>query len=124
MSVLAIDDGIFEVKSTNGDTHLGGDDFDQAMVKHFGEEFKRKHKKDISGSKRLIRRLGNALERAKGALSSSIQASNEIDSLFESIGFYIRSLIREDAKLITIIVVISYDYISLIIIITVFMIYY
>ena len=88
MSVLAIDDGIFEVKSTNGDTHLGGEDFDQAMVKHFVEEFRRKHKKDISGNKRSIRRLRTACERAKRTLSSSTQASIEIDSLFEGIDFY------------------------------------
>lgn len=88
VSVLAIDDGIFEVKSTNGDTHLGGEDFDQAMVKHFVDEFKRKHKKDISGNKRSIRRLRTACERAKRTLSSSTQSSIEIDSLFEGIDFY------------------------------------
>ena len=88
VSVLTIDDGIFEVKSTNGDTHLGGEDFDQEMVKHFVDEFKRKHKKDISGNKRSIRRLRTACERAKRTLSSSTQASIEIDSLFEGIDFY------------------------------------
>lgn len=88
VSILTIEDGIFEVKSTNGDTHLGGEDFDQSMVKHFVEEFKRKHKKDISGNKRSIRRLRTACERAKRTLSSSTQASIEIDSLFEGIDFY------------------------------------
>jgi len=88
VSVLTIDDGIFEVKSTAGDTHLGGEDFDNRMVTHFVEEFKRKHKKDISSNKRALRRLRTACERAKRTLSSSTQASIEIDSLFEGIDFY------------------------------------
>merc|ERR1711964_915498 len=88
VSILSIDDGIFEVKSTRGDTHLGGEDFDQAMVVFFIEEFKRKHKKDISGNKRALRRLRTACERAKRTLSASAQASIEIDSLFEGIDFY------------------------------------
>ena len=88
VSVLTIEDGIFEVKSTNGNTHLGGEDFDQSLVKFFVDEFKRKHKKDISSNKRSIRRLRTACERAKRTLSSSKQASIEIDSLFEGIDFY------------------------------------
>ncbi|XP_063803292.1 heat shock-related 70 kDa protein 2 [Pseudophryne corroboree] len=88
VSVLTIDDGIFEVKSTAGDTHLGGEDFDNRMVSHFVEEFKRKHKKDISSNKRAVRRLRTACERAKRTLSSSTQASIEIDSLFEGIDYY------------------------------------
>merc|ERR1712243_283022 len=88
VSVLTIEDGIFEVKSTAGDTHLGGEDFDNRMVNHFLAEFKRKHKKDITGSKRAVRRLRTACERAKRTLSSSTQASIEIDSLFEGIDFY------------------------------------
>merc|ERR1711962_866417 len=88
VSVLAIEDGIFEVKSTSGDTHLGGEDFDQELVKHFKDEFKKKHKKDISGNKRAIRRLRTACERAKRTLSASKRASIEIDSLFEGIDFY------------------------------------
>uniref|UniRef100_A0A8C5PDM9 Heat shock protein 70 n=1 Tax=Leptobrachium leishanense TaxID=445787 RepID=A0A8C5PDM9_9ANUR len=88
VSILTIDDGIFEVKSTAGDTHLGGEDFDNRMVNHFVEEFKRKHKKDLSQNKRAIRRLRTACERAKRTLSSSTQASIEIDSLFEGIDFY------------------------------------
>ncbi|KAM4665033.1 heat shock-related 70 kDa protein 2 [Discoglossus pictus] len=88
VSILTIDDGIFEVKSTAGDTHLGGEDFDNRMVNHFMDEFKRKHKKDISQNKRAIRRLRTACERAKRTLSSSTQASIEIDSLFEGIDFY------------------------------------
>jgi len=88
VSVLSIDEGVFEVKSTAGDTHLGGEDFDNRMVNHFVEEFKRKFKKDISGNKRALRRLRTACERAKRTLSSSTQASIEIDSLFEGIDFY------------------------------------
>merc|ERR1712241_1474002 len=88
VSVLTIEDGIFEVKSTAGDTHLGGEDFDNRMVNHFLAEFKRKHKKDITGSKRAVRRLRTACERAKRTLSSSTQASIEIDSLFEGVDFY------------------------------------
>ncbi|KAG8545777.1 hypothetical protein GDO81_020336 [Engystomops pustulosus] len=88
VSILTIEDGIFEVKSTAGDTHLGGEDFDNRMVNHFVGEFKRKHKKDIIENKRAIRRLRTACERAKRTLSSSTQASIEIDSLFEGIDFY------------------------------------
>nr|XP_056703404.1 heat shock 70 kDa protein [Euleptes europaea] len=88
VSILTIEDGIFEVKSTAGDTHLGGEDFDNRMVSHFVEEFKRKHKRDIAGNKRAVRRLRTACERAKRTLSSSSQASIEIDSLFDGIDFY------------------------------------
>ena len=69
VSILTIDGGIFEVKSTAGDTHLGGEDFDNRLVDHFVTEFKRKHKKDISGNKRALRRLRTACERAKRTLS-------------------------------------------------------
>ncbi|XP_013380918.1 heat shock cognate 71 kDa protein [Lingula anatina] len=88
VSILTIEDGIFEVKSTSGDTHLGGEDFDNRMVNHFISEFKRKNKKDITQNKRAVRRLRTACERAKRTLSSSTQASIEIDSLFEGIDFY------------------------------------
>jgi L1 cell adhesion molecule like protein len=88
VSILTIEDGIFEVKSTAGDTHLGGEDFDNRMVNHFMAEFKRKHKKDMSTNPRAVRRLRTACERAKRTLSSSTQASIEIDSLFEGIDFY------------------------------------
>eukprot|EP00055_Hartaetosiga_balthica_P018012 m.126826 g.126826 ORF g.126826 m.126826 type:complete len:639 (+) comp9438_c2_seq1:460-2376(+) len=88
VSILSIDDGIFEVKSTAGDTHLGGEDFDNRMVNHFVDEFKRKHKKDITGNKRSLRRLRTACERAKRTLSASTQANIEIDSLFEGVDFY------------------------------------
>merc|ERR1711944_67381 len=88
VSILTIEDGIFEVKSTAGDTHLGGEDFDNRMVNHHIGEFKRKFKKDISQNKRAVRRLRTACERAKRTLSSSTQASIEIDSLYEGIDFY------------------------------------
>ncbi|KAK4295027.1 hypothetical protein Pmani_032385 [Petrolisthes manimaculis] len=88
VSVLTIEDGIFEVKSTAGDTHLGGEDFDNRMVNFFVQEFKRKYKKDLAGNKRALRRLRTACERAKRTLSSSTQASIEIDSLFEGNDFY------------------------------------
>ena len=83
VSLLTIEEGIFEVKATAGDTHLGGEDFDNRMVNHFVQEFKRKFKKDLSGNPRALRRLRTACERAKRTLSSSTQASIEIDSLFE-----------------------------------------
>jgi len=88
VSILTIEEGIFEVKSTAGDTHLGGEDFDNRMVDHFVNEFKRKHKKDMKGNKRALRRLRTACERAKRTLSASAQANIEIDSLFEGIDFY------------------------------------
>ncbi|XP_064113290.1 heat shock cognate 71 kDa protein-like [Macrobrachium nipponense] len=88
VSILTIEDGIFEVKSTAGDTHLGGEDFDNRMVNHFIQEFKRKYKKDPSENKRALRRLRTACERAKRTLSASAQASVEIDSLYEGIDFY------------------------------------
>jgi hypothetical protein len=141
VSLLSIDEGIFEVKATAGDTHLGGEDFDSRLVGHFvqvgrggaaccpaapglalssgphlcqrvgcwsapplvylltlccsgppphthPQEFKRKHRKDVSTNARALRRLRTACERAKRTLSSSTQASIEIDSLFEGIDFY------------------------------------
>ncbi|XP_026982646.1 heat shock cognate 71 kDa protein-like isoform X2 [Sagmatias obliquidens] len=86
VSILTIEDGIFEVQST--DTHLGGEDFDNEMVNHFIAEFKHKHKQDISENKRAVRRLHTACERARCTLSSSTQASTEIDYLYEGIDFY------------------------------------
>ena len=88
VSLLTIEEGIFEVKSTAGDTHLGGEDFDNRLVNHFVNEFKRKHKKDLSTNNRALRRLRTACERAKRTLSSSAQTSIEIDSLYEGIDFY------------------------------------
>lgn len=89
VSVLQIDEGsIFEVKSTAGDTHLGGEDFDNRLVSHLAEEFKRKFKKDVKSNPRALRRLRTAAERAKRTLSSSSEATIEIDALIEGIDFY------------------------------------
>merc|ERR1712137_422715 len=89
VSLLTIEDGIFEVKSTGGDTHLGGEDFDNRLVNHFVTEFKRKNKgKDVMGNKRSLRRLRTACERAKRTLSSGATASIEIEALYDGIDFY------------------------------------
>ena len=88
VSLLSIDDGIFEVKATAGDTHLGGEDFDSRLVDHFITEFKRKNKQDISKNNRALRRLRTACEKAKRTLSSSTSASIEIESLQDGIDFY------------------------------------
>jgi heat shock protein 1/8 len=87
VSILTIDESIFEVKATAGDTHLGGEDFDTLLVEYFMDEFKKKHKKDMSDNKRAVRRLRTACEAAKRTLSSSTVANLEIDSLFEGIDF-------------------------------------
>ena len=88
VSLLAIEGGIFEVKATAGDTHLGGEDFDNRLVNFFVDEFKRKHKKDLTSNPRALRRLRTSCERAKRTLSSATQASIEIDSLMDGIDFY------------------------------------
>jgi L1 cell adhesion molecule like protein len=89
VSLLTIEDGIFEVKATAGDTHLGGEDFDNRMVDFFCQEFKRKHRgnQDLKTNQRALRRLRTACERAKRTLSASTQAYLEIDSLFEGVDF-------------------------------------
>ena len=87
VSLLTIEEGIFEVKATAGDTHLGGEDFDNRMVDYFLQDFKRRHQKDMSQNQRSLRRLRTACERAKRTLSSSTQAHIEIDSLFDGIDF-------------------------------------
>merc|ERR1712038_1397493 len=87
VSLLTIEEGIFEVKATAGDTHLGGEDFDNRMVDYFLTDFKRRHRKDMSSNQRALRRLRTACERAKRTLSSSAQAHIEIDSLFDGIDF-------------------------------------
>merc|ERR1711982_46478 len=87
VSLLTIEEGIFEVKATAGDTHLGGEDFDNRMVDYFLQDFKRRHRKDMSKNQRALRRLRTACERAKRTLSSSTQAHIEIDSLFDGIDF-------------------------------------
>ncbi|EXX79662.1 uncharacterized protein OCT59_009093 [Rhizophagus irregularis] len=88
VSLLTIEEGVFKVKAVAGDNHLGGEDFDNRLVNHFVQEFKRKFKKDISSNARAVRRLRTACERAKRTLSTSIKASIEIDSLYEGIDFY------------------------------------
>ncbi|GBP04906.1 Heat shock protein 68 [Eumeta japonica] len=91
VSILTIDEGsLFEVKATAGDTHLGGEDFDNRLVNHLADEFKRKYKKDICNNARALRRLRTAAERAKRTLSSSTEAAIEIDALHEGIDFYTR----------------------------------
>ena len=89
VSILTIDEGsLFEVRATAGDTHLGGEDFDNRLVNHLVDEFKRKFKKDIRTNPRALRRLRTAAERAKRTLSSSTEATLEIDALFDGIDFY------------------------------------
>ena len=88
VSLLIIEEGVYEVLATAGDAHLGGEHFDNRMVNHFVTEFRSKHKKDITGNARSMRRLRIACERAKRELSSSHQASIEIDSLFEGVDFF------------------------------------
>ena len=87
VTLLNLDEGIFEVKATSGNSRLGGEDFDNNMVTHFVEEFRRKHKQDISQSKKAMMKLKRACERAKRTLSSSSQAFIEIDSLYDGIDF-------------------------------------
>jgi heat shock protein 1/8 len=88
VSLLTIEDGIFEVKATAGDTHLGGEDFDNRVVDFCMQDFKRKNRgKDLAGNNRAIRRLRTQCERAKRTLSSSTQATIEIDSLFDGIDY-------------------------------------
>ncbi|EGZ24432.1 hypothetical protein PHYSODRAFT_482793 [Phytophthora sojae] len=87
VSLLTIEEGIFEVKATAGDTHLGGEDFDNRLVEYFVQEFKRKHRRDLSVNSRAMRRLRTACERAKRTLSTSAQAYIEIDSLLDGTDF-------------------------------------
>ena len=88
LSIITIDDGLFEVKSTGGDTHLGGEDFDNRMVAHFVEEFKRKNKLDVSTNQRAVHRLKTACERAKRTLSTATTANIEIDAFYDGKDFY------------------------------------
>lgn len=87
VTVLAIDGGIFEVLATGGDAHLGGEDFDNALLQHCAKEFERKYKMDLTVNARALKRLKMACERAKKTLSSSAQASIELDSLYEGIDY-------------------------------------
>jgi L1 cell adhesion molecule like protein len=83
ISLLSIDDGVFEVKATCGNSHLGGEDFDQRLMEHFCKEFERKYKKDFRKNARAMRRLRSACEKAKRTLSSSTKADVEIDTIFD-----------------------------------------
>lgn len=87
ISLLTIERSVFEVKVIGGDTHLGGEDFDNRMLNHFVKEFQRKFNKDISGNARALRRLRTACERAKRNLSSTSQTSVEVDCLFDGVDF-------------------------------------
>ncbi|KAG7005935.1 hypothetical protein G7Y79_00017g043170 [Physcia stellaris] len=87
VSLLHIQGGVFTVKATAGDTHLGGQDFDTNLLDHFKKEFQRKTKKDMSGDARALRRLRTACERAKRTLSNGTQTTVEIDSLFDGEDF-------------------------------------
>ena len=87
VSLLHIQGGVFTVKATAGDTHLGGQDFDTNLLDHFKKEFQRKTKKDLSGDSRALRRLRTACERAKRTLSNGTQTTVEIDSLFDGEDF-------------------------------------
>ncbi len=87
VTIMAIDDGVFEVIATHGDHHLGGEDIDNALTNHFVQEFKRKYKKDLVTSPRAMKRLKNACERAKKNLSTMTQTTIELDSLYEGIDY-------------------------------------
>ena len=87
VSLLHIQGGVFTVKATAGDTHLGGQDFDTNLLDHFKKEFQRKTKKDLGGDARALRRLRTACERAKRTLSNATQTTVEIDSLFDGEDF-------------------------------------
>lgn len=87
VSILNITGGVFAVKATAGDTHLGGEDFDNTLLEHFKKEFERKTKLDISDDPRAIRRLRSACERAKRTLSSVAQTTVEVDSLYQVLSF-------------------------------------
>merc|ERR1712023_429335 len=87
VTLLTIDNGVFEVLATNGDTHLGGEDFDQRIMKYFLKVFKKKHKKDMSKDKRAMQKLRREAERVKRALSTQHQARLEVEALFDGVDF-------------------------------------
>ena len=88
VSILSLDDGMFSVVATGGDTHLGGEDFDNRIVAHMAETFRRKHRSDLTASPRSLRRLRTACERAKRTLSASANAPIELDALYDGIDFH------------------------------------
>ena len=85
VSLLSIEDGVFEVKATAGDTHLGGEDIDSRLVNYIVEEFKKKNKVDLSDNKKALRRIRTVAEKAKRALSGNTQTTIEVDSIHEGI---------------------------------------
>merc|ERR1711973_508481 len=87
VSLLTIDNGVFEVVATNGDTHLGGEDFDQRVMQHFMKVFQKKHGKDMSKDKRAVQKLRREVEKGKRALSSTHQGRVEIEALFDGVDF-------------------------------------
>ncbi|KAL4218625.1 Endoplasmic reticulum chaperone BiP [Mactra antiquata] len=87
VSILTIDDGVFEVLATNGDTHLGGEDFDQRVMEHFMKLYKKKRGKDIRKDNRAVQKLRREVEKAKRALSSQHQTKIEIESLYDGEDF-------------------------------------
>merc|ERR1712019_132685 len=87
VSLLTIDNGVFEVVATNGDTHLGGEDFDQRVMQHFMKVFQKKHGKDMSKDKRAVQKLRREVEKTKRALSSTHQGRVEIEALYDGIDF-------------------------------------
>ena len=87
VTLLTIDNGVFEVLATNGDTHLGGEDFDQRVMQYFMKLFKKKHNKDLSTDKRAVQKLRRESERVKRVLSTQHQARLEIEALFDGIDF-------------------------------------
>merc|ERR1719499_415970 len=89
VSLLTIDEGIFQVLATAGDTHLGGEDFDNRLVEFCIQDFKKKHKLDIRDSARAMRRLRTACEQAKRSLSGAMRVTIEVDTLFEGIDYHV-----------------------------------
>jgi len=87
VTMLTIDNGVFEVLATNGDTHLGGEDFDQRIMAYFMKLFKKKHKKDMSKDKRAVQKLRREVERVKRVLSSQHSARLEVEALYDGVDF-------------------------------------
>ncbi|CAD8100311.1 unnamed protein product [Paramecium primaurelia] len=87
VSILTIDNGVFEVIATSGDTHLGGEDFDQRVIDHFLKVIKKKHNKDLSGDKRVIQKLKKEVEKAKRSLSATHETKLEIEDLVDGLDF-------------------------------------
>ena len=87
VSLLTIDDGVFEVVATNGDTHLGGEDFDQKLMEYFMKVFKKKTGYDLRKDTRAVQKLRREVEKAKRVLSSKHETVVEIESLFDGKDF-------------------------------------